>query len=680
MPRPSLLLFVPCLLLALWVSLSPRVEQYHQLAAARIQHGATAPAASFDSYYWFRLARAQRQGVDFDAIDRLRHFPDGVRYEPLPAISRTIAAAADALGSDVYRAGLLLSVLLSSLFVLPMALYGWRVGHPIAGLVGAALGSTSAAYFARTWVKRVDTDGGNLFFVWLIALTMAVFQGAESRRGRYAAAAAAGLAVNGFCLWYAQPGFSLVYLGTFVLIVLAMRCGWREATALVAVFLLCSNPLTLADGVGSLRAFAVDYLFASRSDGSGAGAMVLVFPDVTLEIEELQRYGFWRTLRGTLASPLLALLGLAGLASFVAVAWRRVLPLLPIIAVSVLGFVWASRMTMYAAPLVGFGLGYLVSVSVRAAAGWLASAAPTRADRTTAEAAGYLVACGLVFGIVAPLDLDRRSFRSGVDQALVGQLERLRPRLPEGAAIASSWSIGYAITDLTGAATFDDGRDPNDVVQQLLSRGWTSGDPKELADILGYLARFGRAGLDEAIASSSTFPALMAKLADAVAGPGPPSPPVYALFTDRMLRKEFDAFYYKGQWSFERGRGSRRDFDFARCVKRSETLFACQSPRAGEFELDLASGLMDGRPFMRRIIRMKEGRVFWERAYAPEAAMTFQSLETPGRDSFTGLLMDESVHRSNFNQMFVLARPDARYFELVYDGFPVLRTFALRVP
>ena len=160
-----------------------------------------------------------------------------------------MAALSPLFGADVYRAGIGLSIVLSSLFIVPLGLYGLAIGYPAAGVLGGLVGTFSYAYMWRSSILTIDTDGGNLFFVWLLAWTIVSVRAGASFRRSLIFTLLAGLGLAAFCRWYAQPGFWLIYLLTFALHVSFAGFSRSRALQLVLLFALCSNPLNAGGAV-----------------------------------------------------------------------------------------------------------------------------------------------------------------------------------------------------------------------------------------------------------------------------------------------------------------------------------------------------------------------------------------------------------------------------------------------
>jgi dolichyl-diphosphooligosaccharide--protein glycosyltransferase len=143
-------------------SLLPRVQQYQAWLGNPSDHWVgEISVVSADSYYWLRIAREIRDGeTTFDGKDPHQDYPDGRERTRVPAFSWLIAAFSPIFEGDVYRTGIWLSIVLSSLFIIPLGLYGFSITYPIAGLLGGAVGTFSSIYMLRTSVSNIDTEGG----------------------------------------------------------------------------------------------------------------------------------------------------------------------------------------------------------------------------------------------------------------------------------------------------------------------------------------------------------------------------------------------------------------------------------------------------------------------------------------------------------------------------------------
>ena len=145
--QPALLLFLLFVAAAAAVAYAPRFAHYREWQADPASHFAGEVVSSgTDSYYWLRIARELGEGTwDPESLDPLRDYPDGRRRGSAPWIARAIAGIADWTDGDVYRAGMLFCLATASLFAIPMLLYALRLGHPVAGWLGALVAALSPA-------------------------------------------------------------------------------------------------------------------------------------------------------------------------------------------------------------------------------------------------------------------------------------------------------------------------------------------------------------------------------------------------------------------------------------------------------------------------------------------------------------------------------------------------------
>jgi undecaprenyl-diphosphooligosaccharide--protein glycosyltransferase len=664
--RYSRALFAVFLFALLFLSLLPRVQQYQTWLENPSAHWVgEVSVASSDSYYWLRIAREIRDGeTRFEEKDPLQDYPDGRERTQVPAFSWLIAAVSPAFGGDVYRSGMWLTIVLSSLFIIPLGLYGLAICHPIAGLLGGAVGTFSSIYMHRTSIAHIDTDGGNLCFVWLLAWTIVSVRPGAPWLRNLAFSALAGLCLAAFCRWYAQPGFWLAYAFTFALHLIAARFPRRQAVQLALLFAVCSNPLNALGAFSASVDFLRDYVFAST------GALTpLDYAFTTQSISEVQPLSVSSMMARIVDARGVAAVGLAGFAVLAVLHWRRAVALLPILALSVLALTTSRRFAIYLAPLVGLGWGFLLSTLMR-----FAVRTPTERRLRLVEVATYGVATLGFLLAIGRTGYDTKA-TSSISSEFISSLSTLRKHLEPDSAILIGWAWGYVVADVAGAATFDDGRSPDPIVQYLYARAITGDDPEELAQIAGFLGSHGRDALHGLFDDRSSPEAGLASISEAQF---PVPAAVHLLLTKRGIR-DFSHYFRIGQWDFKRGRGRVEGYDARLCKRTGETTFSCARRRAQDYTVDIEKGTIDGSPALRRCIMIRDGVVQPEIEYPKnQRNLVLQLIDRGWGNDWAGQLLPDVVYRSNFNQMYMLGKYDPTRFEEILDDFPETRTFRLK--
>ena len=175
------LLFVVALLICYGISVNVRYQQLETWRASPQQFfvGEQPLMTTLDAPYWLRWAKQYRDGEYFSYDDK-RSYPSGTQWfreqqaqivasengtqaEPIspperltspaavPLLSFLVAMMSPFFAGNLYLAGHWLVILSGGLFILPLGLYGWRLGYPIAGMLGGWLcrGQTAHRYIHR---------------------------------------------------------------------------------------------------------------------------------------------------------------------------------------------------------------------------------------------------------------------------------------------------------------------------------------------------------------------------------------------------------------------------------------------------------------------------------------------------------------------------------------------------
>ena len=193
---------------------------------------------------------------------------------------------------------------------------------------------------------------------------------------------------------------------------------------------------------------------------------------------EMQRLSYADSLSQVLALPWLAAVGVLCGMAWALVHWRLAAPLLPVIALGVMGLLVGNRFLMYLAPIVGLGLGFGLT--------WLVRRVAARTRLAARAEVASCVAAFALFGLLLPAThYTERPLRT-VSGTLLTSLKQASKQLPPAAVVWYAWGEGYLVQDVMGAATYADGG-PSPVVEHLYLQGLTSSASLELQRTLAYL-------------------------------------------------------------------------------------------------------------------------------------------------------------------------------------------------
>lgn len=663
--------------IALAAAYGPRVASYLEFQQQRpgwaLEDGVV--PANLDAYYWFRSARMIRDGSwQRDAIDPLRNHPAGVSLADPPWIARAIAAIARWTDGDVYGAGVLFSLLSSGLFVLPAFLYGLRVGMPAAGLLAGLVGATSPAVLTRSYVQWVDTDAVNLFAMWWIAWASCWPRPEQRRATSLGGAALAGFSAALFVAWYEKPALMPVLLAAFALRSAAAGFGWRRAALLVALFALFANPLHLTKSGAYLEKFARNAVArvlpqpAAEPPAAHSAASAPTRPPsesalhsegIGFVVSELEGLSLVEGLAFVLRPVWLAAAGLLCFALWCARRWRLALPLAPMAVLGFYGWVGPSRHLFFLAPLVGFGLGAGLSAATRA---W--------GSRRTGALRSDALACGLAFALFAGIWALRGPFTpaSVLPVPLVASMQNAAKAMPPGSSVWCSFGEGFAVQDLMGAATFTDSA-PELIRGHLFAKGLSASDPKTLQRVIAHLESTPRLEINRAFRSDYER-ALGALLAAPGEIHGAPH-----LWLARRWLGQFGGKHRRGQWHPSTGWPERAQVVRLRCRPGAPGTLECIDLSGGREVVDLRSGAVtDGVPYD-RLIRTDRGFITRERRFERRTPSGWVLVVDRSGDTLSAAAVQGAALESNLVQLFLFGRYDPRYFELVYDDFPVARLY-----
>lgn len=657
--------------------------------------GGTPVMTSPDAYYSLRLAKARHEGTFIGhADDPLRRYQRlqppretseyfgsdaAADWQPqraprrMPLLAELIALATPSAGS-AELAGLYLTPVLASLFIIPLFLFAWRLGEPEAGLFAALTGAFAPLYLARTQLGYVDTDCLNLFFPWLASLL--VFSiGPTARTARVLMTSAAlGFVLYLYFWWYEKAAISALYWGTLLVWLAVQRRGLRDVALAVLVCVICSHPVQFAQCADSASGLLGRYL-GGKTTADGASLVDAMFPNVMETVTEQRGPKGAAALPAVLGHALPGVLGLLGFAALALRRWRECLPLAPVAVMGAFTFLSGTRFAMYLAPLAGLGLGYAISAGFRAA---IVRVAPvrdaSREDRPGSPSTALRVL--LPYGVVTAvffLGLQPAMARTGSRSAPVlsapelAAVHRAVRRMPPGARVWTWWDRGFAYAHLAGWAVYHDGSAQYTPQTHVIAHSFVTDAPDALHAAMARVDRIGNAGIT-ALAGRVHD---RAGLLDALSAPDETSAPEaeqYVVFSRDMLRSAAAQRHVAGR-PIVTARGTPATFQALPCTAFRDSRLEC-----GRASVDLVAGRLADGATIRRLDIVDGGVVTKRVDYPNESELVLEIVIGLERTIEVFLLPDE-VYRSNLNRMFVLGEYDRALFEEVMSEVPRLRVF-----
>ncbi len=607
---------------------------------------------TLDAYYWLRYAKEYKQGTYYKTDnDTLMAYPDTApKPYPVPLLSFLISELSKTTHLSIYKSGLFLIPILASLFVLPIALYFYYAEMPMAGIVGAFVGTFSWMYYLRTSMGRVDTDLLQLFFLFLASLFLMFLHKTKEKNRIFLYSVLIGITLGFFGWWYEHNGIIIVYIVLLIFLLLIKK--EKPSTILISVLLLgvFANPLFTYRGFSGLFSFFGHYLSIKSSTSGG-------FPNIMKTITETEHIADSKVLLYILSVKIIDILGLIGFLISIKFLKIKIVPLLPIIGLGLMAFSAANRSIMFLAPFAGAGIGFIIDLGVS----YIKSKGSFNSIK--ANSLGVAAAAIVIFGLSK---ISAMNFvpQPSIAADIVNSFVQIKHKINK-ANIVSWWDYGYAIEDMDGFATYQDGGAHGGARTYFIARALSTDNQTQLYDTISYIDKFGIKSIDNAIKNGEKTTNMVKKVITY-------DKPIYhsenyLLFTRDMISK-FGAISYLGTWNFKLKKSYPMYFQILGCSRFSRDVLYCANAI-----FDLKKGLINNKIPINRVIFSSNGYVKWQKKYYKNGVIVELILRN-NRLIYT-LLCDKRTYKTNFNQIYILGNYNKKYFREVYNNFPSARMF-----
>ena len=674
------------ILLAGLINLDTRDSQWQRWQADPARHFVSASPLVTTTDAGFFLSHAedlQHQRFDFD---QHRNWPDNRDKPPpsgspleTPLLSVLISNLADLFfAGDLLVAGNRLIPYTALLTAIAIGLGFWAAGFAIEGAIAGLGTCMSVSYLVRTSIGRIDTDQLILFFTSLVIAGILLASRQRDWRRGLLLIIATGLVFHVFRWWYDQALFLVLFPLLVLFSSLFAQQRLRPALLYMAAFILVLNPLQVLLSVEPVMLEAGRRL-GLIAEAAPSAIPALVFPDTYKTITELADIDLLRILANLTGSLWLGMIGLFGFLVWALLFPSQGIVFLPFLAMGLLGSIAGQRFSFYAAPMLWFGIGWLVLSVIRL--GQQLATRDKSAEQPAADGFGRhlpvaATAFAVIFGVsVFQLGIaESRGLKSpqpSFPAEIISGFSALRELDGErGGVIATWWDYGYFVHFKTGLPTLHDPGAQRGPRTWLIARGMVDPRPELLVNTVRFLAEEGTSGIEQHGTSLASLDAAIAATADAPVGPRP----VYLVITGQMtgwLRAMATLGLHNPETGLAPPPALLNEFGYMplRCRQTGEETLDCNGRL-----FNLRLGTVDGRPVLSRLVQTENGFGRQNRDYGRPGRYTLLLEKTANGRSLL-YMVPHRLWISSFNQLYNLGLYDNRRLKLVLDNYPAVRVY-----
>lgn len=652
--KTTYILFAIFLICALAASILARYNQLEKWKAnEEIYYTSGTPMmTTLDAYKFLRHAKEYENNTfDTSKKDQMIFYPDGSPFpDPVPLLSVIINFISQKTGVDLYNTGTYLIPIISSLFIIPLALYFLFLGYPAAGLLGGTIAAFAPMFYIRTSMGRLDTDGLNLFFLFTAALFMLLASKAKTNIKIYIFSGLLGVTTLLFYMWYHHGMFNLFFLATLIICLALARVKIKNIIIASLIYLVCANPIYTFNAFGQLISAIKIYIFNVKV---GAAA---IFPNVYDTIGEAQKNSAIEVLSSVVTNPAIAVVGIIGCILMVIGYFRYMIPLAPIAAMGALAFVSAGRFSMFIGPIVGVGLGYLCVFLLSFVK--IGSPKFNKAFKIIMPFIAVLLIAFSInstknsgLGLVLPPSIKAETFQVFKD---------MKTELPKNSAIYTWWDYGLAIADASGFPVFHSGMTQETPKTWVVAKSFISNE-QTLYNIVSYLDNYGVAEIEYMAEDNKSLKDIENRIFNFDEGPANDS--VFVMTTEDMVVK-FSAIGYIASWTKETG-AQQFPIQKLNCLQTDASTLTC-----GNNKINLQLGLINNNMPIKELFVTENGNIIDTRNYNFNDGY-YIIIEKSG-----GIyLLDKKTFNTSFVQLYFLNRADPKLFKLKIDRYPYARLF-----
>ncbi len=651
----SFIVFMIAALAAFFISVNARYDQFDVWKQNKEQffYENTPMMTTLDAYKYTRHAKELNAGEYVPGGDDIDIFyPEGVPfYDPAPLLSVILAKIHNITGADYYSAAINMVPWLGSIFILAVCLYFYFAGYPALGIITGLLTTFAPVFYGRTSIGRFDTDGGNMFFLFLASIFVLTASKAKKETSLYILSACLGLTMLAFQHFYNHVLFNLVYFVVFAVSVFIYNHKYKNILIALLIYILTSNPLVFINSLGALIGSMAVYI-PFLPNNLEANSPI---PWVYNTISEAAAESFDGIVNFTIQNSLLFILGLIGGILFFIANIKKALPLAPIFAMGFVTFISSGRFAMFLMPVIAAGFGYLMYITSHYIFRTLSMQYKNRSIYINTFAP-LLLTIMLLSGIFAA-KLTAYGMIPGpsIDTSIYALIDKMGKELPDNSTVYTWWDYGLAITDITGFPVYHSGMSQSTPKTWMIAKSLT-GSQEELYNISSYIAKGGYEEVQKMFKDNKTIDEVSNVMTSY--NKGPENENIYILFTFDMIQK-YSAISYLA--------GNTEAILTTFCQPGDNNTLLCSN----NININVETGILSANSNniqLSRLMLTDNGKLTNTQTYTLQTG--YSVVLMPAANGFITYILSPSLLNSSFVQLFLLQNADEKYFTPVINQYP----------
>ena len=637
---------------------------------------------SGDPAFFIKIAKYLKEGIPVNDYYNKLNFPlKGIVLETdIPLLSHIISyLAKDGTTKEIVKAGNNFIFYSSVLTTVSVFFFFLVIGRPFEGIIASVGSGISSVYLSRSSYGYIDTDMLNLFFMYLLYAFIYLSSRHQSWFRTFCFIIAAGFVGKIFFLWYSKPELILLSFFSLVYFTIVNTKNWKKVFVTSFIYILCTNPSTYLNSINIFinNPYLSGYLSANIQVVDLVNNSSLNFNNIFRYIGELQKPSFFDLLKieGSIYLGLLCFTGI--------ILWAASYPLLfiglaPLVFFFLLSFILGNRALFYSAPFVWFGLAYFTNFLTFKYSVFK----EIRSKNLVYTSTSILL---IFLSVFLTNSFNKKIDPTWISSKTIKGLKELGKIVEDknNSVLVADWGYGYQSILSNDIPVLIHPGVPTSPRHYFIARALTSFDEEETLKIINYVV----GGNVEKIKDKGINS--FVELSKDIYTKNPPEQDIYFMVTGKQ-RRWMPSTGATAYWDIEKNSpfffGDKTAYDVfnileINCDDLDTTTYTtkCADSEGDTIKnipVNLALGLWNGEPVIKRIVQVENGKVTINQEYKDaKGNFVFQIIKNLDDNTSYLYLMHEAVFKSTYNRLLHLNQFEN--YELVYEDYPYVKIYKI---